>query len=265
MWTIEQCIRELLAVRYQLGTLHGSEEICVLLYSLIKREKPKVVVELGTGMGVSTAWMAAAMKENGFGRIITYDNGSHFDKANVKEFLSRLYGPLEGLADKGATGTYEEFLSKLFEMVDVSSHVKYVIGDLDLSNVENVASDLEGQKIDLLFSDYMHSAEMVQNIVGAFLPLMADTSSIFIDSASTHVPSFLTLERLVQLLNLGKIPQRMGRQQSDAQRAATRDLLSTSSFKLMHLVEKLDRPQNSTAWIRIEPYDMVPAVTTFFH
>jgi predicted O-methyltransferase YrrM len=265
VWTIEECFRELLAIRYQLGALHGSEEICVLLYSLIKREKPKVIVELGTGMGVSTAWMAAAMKENGFGRILTYDNGSHFDKPKVKEFLGQMHGSLQPIAETGATGDFEEFLTKLFKSVGVSEHVHFFKGDLDLNDVANIAQALNGQKIDMLFSDYSHSAEMVQTIVGTFLPMMANTSSIFIDSASTHVPSFLTLERLVELLNHGKIPQRMSLRQSDVQREATKSLMEHSSFKVMHLIENLDRPQNSTAWIRIEPYDMVPPVTEFFH
>ena len=36
------------------------------------------------------------------------------------------------------------------------------------------------------------------------------------------------------------------------------ELASQRRFTLMHLVEKLDRSQNSSAWIRIEPNDYIP-------
>ncbi|CAE6698840.1 hypothetical protein CFBP6600_03740 [Xanthomonas arboricola pv. corylina] len=69
MLRLGSSIEQLLRIREEIGWLYGSEDLCVLLYSLVKREKPAVVVELGTGLGVSTAWMAAAMKETGKGTL----------------------------------------------------------------------------------------------------------------------------------------------------------------------------------------------------
>ncbi|MGH8464550.1 MAG: hypothetical protein ACRER5_10420, partial [Pseudomonas sp.] len=71
-------LEKLSSLRESMGWVYGSEDLCVLLYSLVKRMRPRTVVELGTGFGVTAAWMAGALRENGGGVIHTYDNGSHF-------------------------------------------------------------------------------------------------------------------------------------------------------------------------------------------
>lgn len=266
MWNIAARFLELLATRYQIGALHGSEDISVLLYSLVRREKPKVVVELGTGLGVSTVWIAAAMKENGFGVIYTFDNGSHFEKESVKDFLRGLSGPVAPLAKITQDGgTYVEFVTALFELCDVQEHITLVNDEIDIDSIENICSSVGHEPIDMVFSDYRHSPAVVEKVVAKFLPLMSETSSIFIDSASSHIPSFLTLELLVQQLNDQKLPKRLRLCMTDEEQAAARRVLETTNFKLMHLMEKLDRRQNSTSWIRLEPADLIPPVTTFFH
>jgi len=237
----------------------------VLLYSLVRREKPKVVVELGTGLGVSTVWIASAMKENGFGVIYTFDNGSHFEKESVKDFLRDLSGPIEPLAKIAQEGTYVEFVTALFELCDVQEHITLVNDEIDIDSIENIRSAVGYELIDMIFSDYRHSPAVVEKIVAKFLPLMSETSSIFIDSASSHIPSFLTLEQLVQQLNDQKLPKRLRLSMTDEEQAAARKVLETTNFKLMHLMEKLDRRQNSTSWIRLEPADLIPPVSTFFH
>ena len=45
----------------------------MLLYWLIRELKPKVVVETGTHRGLTACYMAAAIKENGIGHLITCD------------------------------------------------------------------------------------------------------------------------------------------------------------------------------------------------
>lgn len=265
MWNIAARFLELLATRYQIGALHGSEDISVLLYSLVRRERPRVVVELGTGLGVSTVWIASAMKENGLGVIYTFDNGSHFEKESVKEFLRDLSGPIAPLSKIAQDGTYVEFVTALFELCDVQEHITLVNDEIDIDSIDNIRSAIGPEPIDVIFSDYRHSPAMVEKIVAKFLPLMNETSSIFIDSASSHIPSFLTLERLVQQLNEQKLPKRLRLSMTDEEQTAARRVLETTNFKLVHLMEKLDRRQNSTSWIRLEPADLIPPVTTFFH
>lgn len=57
------------------GEVYGSEDQAQLFYAVIKMQKPAVVVELGTALGVTSFWMAQAVKENGVGRVFTVDNG----------------------------------------------------------------------------------------------------------------------------------------------------------------------------------------------
>ena len=48
----------LLDLRNRIGGIYGSEDISMLLYCLIRHERPKNVVEIGAGLGVSAFWMA---------------------------------------------------------------------------------------------------------------------------------------------------------------------------------------------------------------
>ena len=48
-------------------------ELTAVLYQLVKWRQPNNIVEVGTNLGVSTSWQAAALKENGFGIIHTYE------------------------------------------------------------------------------------------------------------------------------------------------------------------------------------------------
>jgi predicted O-methyltransferase YrrM len=44
-----------------------------LLYLLIRQFKPKVVLELGTNVGISAAYQALALRENGGGKVVTFE------------------------------------------------------------------------------------------------------------------------------------------------------------------------------------------------
>lgn len=90
-------------------------------------------------------------------------------------------------------------------------------------------------------------------------------ASLFIDSASTQRLSFLTLERLVDDLNRGKLPKPLIQLMRSKSVETLDALVKRSNFKLMHLIETHDRAQNSTAWLRIEPVDVEPSIATHFH
>ena len=60
----------LMQMRNMVGYLYGSEDISLLFYALIRREKPQNLIELGTGVGVTALWMAQACKENGTDFIV---------------------------------------------------------------------------------------------------------------------------------------------------------------------------------------------------
>lgn len=260
-WNIKQNIDYLLAIRDQLGPVYGSEDLCMLLYSSVRREQPQVVVELGTGLGATTAWIASALKELGDGCIYTFDNGSHFQDVSVKSFLSKLTGPLDDLARLSKTGSYEECMAWIFDHAEVTERIKFVKGDIDF-NARAVEAVAKGQKIDLLFSDFNHTPKTINQLLGAYLPYMNATSSIYIDSASTYLPSYWMLDNLVRMLNAKRIPATLRQGLDSDQLTALRNLIDESSFQLVHLVEKAARSQNSTAWIRISTDDLLPAHAT---
>ncbi len=115
--------------------------------------------------------------------------------------------------------------------------------------------------IDLLFSDFMHGPGDVLALLGHFLPRMAPASSILIDSASTLLPSYLLLEQLVAQLAQGHVPAAL-------QERCPVDLgpvMKNRRVILVHLTEAKARDQNSTAWLKIEPVDLLPQPRTAMH
>jgi predicted O-methyltransferase YrrM len=46
---------------------------CNLLYLLVRQFKPTVILELGTNVGVSSAYQAMALRDNGGGKIVTFE------------------------------------------------------------------------------------------------------------------------------------------------------------------------------------------------
>ena len=66
------------------------------------------------------------------------------------------------------------------------------------------------------------------------------------------------LEKLVDQLNHSKVPRRFLLSASEERRRQLGELVAQRRFTLMHLIERVQRAQNSTAWLRIEPNDYVP-------
>lgn len=249
------------ALRYKIGPIFGSEDLCVLLYSLVKREKPRVVVELGTGFGVTTAWIAAAMAENGYGTIYTVDNGAGFSASRVRHKFDQFDGVLRPLAGVAAA---EDFFATAFQLAGVSNHVRTIKRDIDLVNLqwldEEIEKDHETTLVDFVFSDFDHSVPAICRLLAAFLPRLTDNASLFIDSASTKMISYYMLEYLMDLLSKNKIPaELLAMANDDAERTRLTQVLSNSVIRLIHLVEHHDRAQNSTAWIKITRPSLLPA------
>jgi hypothetical protein len=116
----------LLALRDEIGYIYGSEDLAVLLYILAKRERPKCVVELGTGLGVSSFWIAHAIKENGFGHLWTFDDGSHFENNFKGYFCERLYClgrelGLEALSDENLS--YSKYFAEMSRFLEVENYL----------------------------------------------------------------------------------------------------------------------------------------------
>ncbi|WAJ43532.1 class I SAM-dependent methyltransferase [Mycobacterium sp. Aquia_216] len=71
-----------------------------LLYSLVRAVKPTTIVEYGMSYGISTLHLAAAVRDNGIGHIITTEMSSHklaaaratFSDAGVSDLITILEG-----------------------------------------------------------------------------------------------------------------------------------------------------------------------------
>ncbi|MBN4997170.1 class I SAM-dependent methyltransferase [Stenotrophomonas maltophilia] len=255
-------LERLSTLRESLGWVYGSEDLCVLLYCLVKRMRPSTVVELGTGFGVTAAWMAGALRENGAGVIHTYDNGSHFSSEPGIRFVEGLQGPFADLLREKAQD-YPAFLKHVFQWAGVENHVVSNWQEIGFADIARAPAFDGG--IDMVFSDFNHSQDSIQALLAAFLPRMAESASIFIDSASTQRLGYLTLEAVVDALNQNKIPRAFIKDRSEKGIEAILRIVQRSRFRLMHLLEARDRAQNSTAWISIEPVDVIPTAATFLH
>jgi predicted O-methyltransferase YrrM len=71
-----------------------------LLYSLVRSARPQTIVEFGTSYGISTLYLAAAVRDNGVGKVVTTELSAakvaaaraNLTEANVAELVEVLPG-----------------------------------------------------------------------------------------------------------------------------------------------------------------------------
>jgi predicted O-methyltransferase YrrM len=230
--------------------MYGTESFCLFLYSLLRMEKPDVVVELGAGAGVTTCLAAQALRENDKGHLWTVDSGLDWDKLRA--------------VCQGALGYHDEheryaaFLARLTAGFEIQARLTHV--DESLGETSFFAP---AEKIDVVFADAPASdAEGCVQLLRYYLPRMQSYASIFIDRASTINHSYLLLNYFVEQLNAQKIPLHLWADQTAEHQRALRELVTHCRFSIVHLTEtsrgKRNPLQNSRAWLRIEPNDYLP-------
>jgi prolipoprotein diacylglyceryl transferase len=124
-------------------------EVLEFLKQLVKTVKPNLIVETGTFMGISTLWIAEALKENGFGKIITC------------EYDPKVY-------------------AKAKERIDASGLGEWI----DARNESSLDIKVAGT-VDMLFSD--SDPPLREAEVRRFLPQMNPTGLILMHDASSHL------------------------------------------------------------------------------
>lgn len=102
---------------------------CRVLFELTRRLRPRYVVEMGTNLGISGCYLAAALEEAGEGGLITLEGSPH------KAAIAR----------------------SSFEAVGLLQRVDIVVGDF-ADTVDSVLARL-GANIDLAFIDGFHQRE----------------------------------------------------------------------------------------------------------
>jgi prolipoprotein diacylglyceryl transferase len=124
-------------------------EILEFLKSLVTTVKPRIVVETGTFMGISTLWIAEGLKANGFGKVITCE----YDAA---------------------------VFAKAKERIDASGLTPWI----DCRNESSLETKIDGS-IDMLFSD--SDPPLREQEVRRFLPQMNPHGLILMHDASSHL------------------------------------------------------------------------------
>lgn len=252
----------LLELRNRIGFVYGSEDTCTLFYALIRRERPINVVEFGSGLGVTALWMAQAVKENGEGHVWTLDDGSQWQDAQKMQAALNALGEAEVFAELvKSRPDYRGFMREITELLGLRDQMTFLHAHVDIAKEEDFHAGsypFLTKPIDFLFLDINRTPDEILDSLYLLLPHLAESASIFIDSASTSVAGYLFLEKLVDQLNHSKVPRRFLTGKSPETRQKLVELVAQRKFTLIHLVEKLKRAQNSTAWIKVEPNDYMP-------
>ena len=124
-------------------------EVLEFLRTLVTTIKPNLVVETGTFMGVSTLWIAEALRLNGFGRIVSC-----------------------------------EFDPKMFEAAKQKIEASEFRDLIDLRNESSLEMKVEGT-IDLFFSD--SDMPIREQEVRRYLPQISPFGVILMHDASSHL------------------------------------------------------------------------------
>jgi predicted O-methyltransferase YrrM len=130
-------------------SMTAEAEVLEFLRCIVTTIKPKLIVETGTFMGISTLWLAEGVKQNGFGRIITCE----FDPAVFATAKQRIEH--SGLAQW-----------------------------IEMRNESSLDTKIEGS-IDLLFSD--SDMPVREQEVRRLLPQINPNGLILMHDASSHL------------------------------------------------------------------------------
>lgn len=134
---------------HMFDSMTAEAEVLEFLFTLVTTIKPELVVETGSFLGVSTVWIAKALKQNGFGKIISCE-----------------YDPVVFASAK--------------EKIAASGLSEYI----ELRNESSLEMKIEGT-IDLFFSD--SDMPIREKEVERFLPQIRSTGVILIHDASSHL------------------------------------------------------------------------------
>jgi predicted O-methyltransferase YrrM len=129
------------------------------IYFLVMALRPRNVLEVGTHIGASTLYIAAALKQLGEGGIVT--------TVDIIDVNDAAQGPWKKLGMDRAPRDYASDLG-------LSDSIAFRVGPC----LEFMAKT--GQRFDLIFLDGDHSAPAVYQEVGAALPLLNENGLILL-------------------------------------------------------------------------------------
>ncbi len=126
----------------------SDDEHCELLYLMLRAERPTRVVEISPFHGWSTSWILSALRDNGHGRLVSYD-----------------------LIDASRRNVPAELAAGRWELV---------LGDAR----QQVRRD--GEPIDFLLMDSDHSAEFAEWYLANVMPRVRPGAIVCVDDVFHH-------------------------------------------------------------------------------
>jgi len=243
-----------------LGAAFGTEDLGALLYSLARLQRPRRVVELGTGYGVSALWLALAVRDTG-GHVWTVDDmGLLSDDRVREEAVAALRGA--GLADFEAHDA-RSFLEGLRAAMGVDEQLTFVESVVQLARPELFDElPFADEALDLVFADFGGAEpDQLLRLLGCLLPRMAAASSLFIDSVPYVWPSYLVLERIAEMWSQGRVPEVL----RGLAGPALDDMVRRTRLTVVHLTKPTKSLQAGTSWLKLEPMDLFPHPRTVMH
>ena len=200
-WSYLQTLTEFI------GPAYGTEGLSLLLHALVRMQKPRSVVEFGTGLGVSAFWMALAAKRNRIGHVWSVDNGEIFDKcpylldATVNHMEQSSYG-----APAASSG--QDYLRDVSMRLRLGEYLTFVVREVDFTKTAHLGSyPFSSEAIDLVLYDLRQGAGSIIDMLAQVLPRISSSSSIVFDSAPTWCTTHLLLREVGEVLNSGRVPR----------------------------------------------------------
>ena len=225
---------DLLTYLKRMGGAYNTEDSALFFYALTRMKNYKTFVEFGTGMACTAFAVAYAMKENGEGKCVTFDNCE-----NMGRYMK---------SEEGERTSYSQFINARAEELKIQNHFMLSIGDV---NFQNVLID----NVDCVFSDFHCSIDAFEELMSWSLYSMNDYSSIFIDGTCDYEEGFYYTKLLVNMLNQKNIPKSFTKMYTEEQKIYAKKFVEDHNFSLT-TIRKRDKGnlgQNGMCWIKIEP------------
>ncbi|HEX4880276.1 MAG TPA: class I SAM-dependent methyltransferase [Limnobacter sp.] len=224
----------------RVGPYMGSDLRSMFLYNLVRLHRPRTVMELGTGFGVSALWIARGLQENGEGHLHVVDRGFSFTAEHKKMFRP------DELKDNFAA--YMDHLFRTHEL-----HEQMSFHQQSFPPFPNPAG-----KYDMVYSDFKHGPSDLLEILAFYLPKMNTVSNFFIDSAPSLFGSYMFLTQLMEHFKNGRVPELLRQRIAPQEQATFMEFIHTHDIQMVPVTENIDRSQNAFAWLRIQPTDVMP-------
>lgn len=240
----------------KISDYYGAEDFSYFLYSIAKMQKPKKIIELGSGTGLLTLFLAEAIENPA--HIWSFDKTNHKNFDHFKKFAAA--NKIKVLESSNI-----EYLESLKNKFSVSDKITFFDKKIDENQLEKIDPLIPSHSIDMVVSDINSSPEFISKILSHFLPKMSKSSSFFFDSLPTNLMSYLSVNLIVEKMNQGKIPRSIIDGKSPSEITSIANIIHRSTFQLIPINEVKQRRQNSGAWLRISPVDYLSYPLTSFY